>query len=255
MNPTLPTRVVERAYERDASAARAEYAAEFRNDIAGYADVELIEAAVMRGVLVRSPMPTTRYCAFVDPSGGSSDSMTLGIAHRQGDRLVLDLLAERRPPFSPGAVVHEFAAALKTYNIIRVTGDRYAGEWPREAFAKQGVTYEPAEKTKSENYLAFLPLLNSGRVDLIDNSRLIAQLAGLERRTARGGRDSVVHAPGTHDDVANAAAGALVGASESQLMNDAGFFAYISHELRKRAHEFEAGIGMTRAQHIGGPPA
>jgi hypothetical protein len=32
-----------------------------------------------------------------------------------------------------------------------------------------------------------------------------AQIVGLERRTARGVRDSVDHAPGAHDDVANAA--------------------------------------------------
>src|SRR5262245_64495887 len=32
---------------------------------------------------------------------------------------------------------------------------------------------------------------------------------GLERRTSRGGRDSIDHAPGGHDDLANAAAGAI----------------------------------------------
>jgi hypothetical protein len=36
------------------------------------------------------------------------------------------------------------------------------------------------------------------------------QLVGLERRTARGGKDSIDHCPGAHDDVANAAAGAIV---------------------------------------------
>ena len=44
---------------------------------------------------------------------------------------------------------------------------------------------------------------------LLDHPRLIAQLGGLERRTARGGKDSIDHAPGAHDDVANAAAGVL----------------------------------------------
>jgi hypothetical protein len=39
---------------------------------------------------------------------------------------------------------------------------------------------------------------------------LIAQLLGLERRTARSGKDSIDHAPGGHDDVANAAASALL---------------------------------------------
>jgi hypothetical protein len=38
----------------------------------------------------------------------------------------------------------------------------------------------------------------------------VAQLCGLERRTARGGRDSIDHGPGAHDDLASAAAGALV---------------------------------------------
>jgi hypothetical protein len=55
--------------------------------------------------------------------------------------------------------------------------------------------------------------LNSRRAELLDLPRLVAQLVGLERRTARGGRDSIDHAPGAHDDVANAAAGALVAAA------------------------------------------
>ena len=50
----------------------------------------------------------------------------------------------------------------------------------------------------------------SGAVGLLENDRLVVQLSSLERRTARGGKDSIDHAPGTHDDLANAAAGALV---------------------------------------------
>ena len=37
--------------------------------------------------------------------------------------------------------------------------------------------------------------------------RLAAQLCSLERRTARGGKDSIDHPPGGHDDLANAVAG------------------------------------------------
>jgi hypothetical protein len=47
-------------------------------------------------------------------------------------------------------------------------------------------------------------------VELLDVPRLHAQLAGLERRVARGGRDTIDHAPGGHDDLANAACGALI---------------------------------------------
>ena len=42
---------------------------------------------------------------------------------------------------------------------------------------------------------------------MLDDARLLTQLVGLERRTARGGRDSIDHAPGGHDDLANAVAG------------------------------------------------
>ncbi len=174
---------------------------------------EIVEAAVDRGVAVRAPVAGVFYIAAVDPSGGSSDSMTLAIAHVEGGRYALDLVAERLSPFSPDSVVSEFAATLKQYRVFRVVGDRYAGEWPREAFARYGITYVPADLSKNDGYLAFLPLLNSGRVALIDNARLISQFCGLERRTARGGRDLVDHPRGAHDDVANSAALALVEAA------------------------------------------
>ena len=54
----------------------------------------------------------------------------------------------------------------------------------------------------------------SGKVDLLDDRRMIAQLLQLERRTSRVGRDTIDHPPGQHDDLCNAAAGALVLAPE-----------------------------------------
>ena len=89
-----------------------------------------------------------------------------------------------------------------------VQGGRYGGEWPRERFAAHGVRYEPCEKPKSDLYLNLLPTLNAKRVELLDIPRLVSQLCSLERRAARGGRDSIDHAPGGHDDLANAVAGA-----------------------------------------------
>jgi hypothetical protein len=75
---------------------------------------------------------------------------------------------------------------------------------------KQGIDLRPAGKPKSDLYRELLPSLNSGGVELLDIPRLQAQLCGLERRVARGGRDTIDHAPGGHDDVVNAVAGALV---------------------------------------------
>src|SRR5207249_6013644 len=122
------------------------------------------------------PVPGLTYRAFVDPSGGSADSFTLAIAHHEDGKAVLDALRERRPPFSPEDVVAEFAAVLKTYGVTTVTGDRYAGEWPPEKFRHHGVAYEVSERAKSDLYREALPLLNSRRVELLDDRRLVAQL-------------------------------------------------------------------------------
>ena len=147
---------------------------------------------------------------FVDPSGGSNDSMTLGIAENTGKKTVLIGVWERRPPFSPDSVASEFAATLKRYKLPKVFGDRYAGEWPREQFRKLEVRYELSARPKSDLYRDFLPLINSQQVELLDLPRSVAQLCSLERRTARGGRDSIDHAHGAHDDIANAIAGLAV---------------------------------------------
>ena len=211
MNPTISQDFIDAEYERDPASADAEYGANFRSDIAAFVDLAVLEACTADGLFEIPPVRNTAYLAFCDPSGGSSDSMTLAIAHREDDGVaVLDCIREVRAPFSPEIVVEGFCDTLKQYQIDKVYGDRYAGEWPREQFTKRNVTYEPSEKVKSDIYRDMLPLLNSRKCQLLDNRRLISQLHGLERRTARGGRDSIDHGPGAHDDLANAVAGALV---------------------------------------------
>jgi hypothetical protein len=150
------------------------------------------------------------YVGFVDPSGGRSDSMTLGIAHAEGERVFLDAIRETRAPFVPAEVVTAFAAVLRSYKITKIFGDRYSAEWVADAFRREGIVYRACEFTKSELYLEALPRLNSRAVVLLDHPKLIAQLASLERRRGRGQRESIDHPTGGHDDVANAAVGAIV---------------------------------------------
>lgn len=230
LHPTFDRRAIDTAYLEDTASASAEYGAQFRSDVETFVSRDAIDAVVVAGRYELAPLSDETYVAFVDPSGGSSDSMTLAVAHTDTDTKVaiLDALREVKPPFSPEAVVAEFAALLKTYRVATVTGDRYAGEWPRERFREAGITYEVSARTKSDIYRDTLPLLNSARVELLDHPRLIAQLQNLERRTARGGKDSIDHAPGGHDDVVNAAAGALVNVAGAhtapiQIVQLAGF--------------------------------
>jgi hypothetical protein len=213
-NPNLPQRVVDRAMERDPAAASAEYLGAWRSDLQAFVSLEAVEACVEAGVYERPLLSSLAYVAFTDPSGGSADSFTLAIAHRERDgRVTLDCVRERQPPFSPEAVVADFAATLKAYRCATVFGDKYAGQFPRELFQKRGVMYRLAERSKSDLYVELLPLINSRRVELLDDRKAIAQLVGLERRTSRVGKDSIDHAPGGHDDRINAIAGAVVTAA------------------------------------------
>jgi hypothetical protein len=207
MNPTVAQSVIDTATERDPASVAAEWLAEFRTDIESFVSREAVEACIAFDVRERAPMSSLRYYGFIDPSGGSAESMTLAIGHRENDVVIIDALRERKPPFSPEDVVAEFSELLKSYRVSKITGDRYAGEWPSERFREYGISYEPAQKPKSDLYRDMLPIINSRKIDLLDDARLLTQLVGLERRTARGGRDSIDHTPGAHDDLANAVAG------------------------------------------------
>lgn len=212
MNPTLPQSVVDEAMAEDLAAAKSEFGGEFRDDVALWLPREAIEPCIVAGRKELLAKPGIRYVAFVDVSGGRSDDAALGIAHRDDERKKSILDCERRwkAPFTPAVVVADMVDVLTSYGIRHVTGDSYGAEWVAQSFGRHGIRYAKADKNKSQLYLELLPRICSGEVELLDDEVLIAQLGGLERRTRSGGRDIVDHQPGAKDDVANAAAGALV---------------------------------------------
>lgn len=235
-NPHIEAAVASE-YAKDPLSAAAEYGAQFRTDVKQFVPEEVVDAAT-DDVAERERVPGIQYVAFVDPSGGTSDSFALAIAHYepprgdQGGRSVLDLVEEWHAPYDPKFVVIECSKILLRYGIKSVEGDRYAGEWPASRFREvkleqrkrdkvvelpYPVAYHVSDHTKSDLYLNVLPLMNSREARLVKNARLRTQLTGLDRFTARGGRDTVDHAPGAHDDVANAAAGALMRADRQRL--------------------------------------
>jgi hypothetical protein len=210
----------------DPERASAEYLAQFRSDLEAFVSREVIEACV-GDYFELSPEGGRSYYCHVDPAGGSGgDSFACAISHRDGNSVVVDLVRERRPPFMPSQVIEELIPLLKSYRIGKVTGDRWAGGFPPEAFRKGGIRYEAAKQTKSDFYRDALPLLNSGRIVLPKNDRLFNQLVSLERHVARGGHDVIDHPRDQHDDLANAAMGAAV---------SAGTFGGYSLELLRKA--------------------
>jgi hypothetical protein len=154
------------------------------------------------------------YLGFVDVASGTGrDSFAVAIAHAcdDGCEAILDLAHEIVPPFNPQSAVDEICAILRNYGVHDVRGDRYAAGFALDAFARNGVTLEYSEKDRSAIYIDALPLFTSGRARLVDNKKLVTQFASLERRTSPSGKDRVDHGSGqnSHDDLCNAAAGAL----------------------------------------------
>src|SRR5437899_870711 len=135
--------MIDKELEEDPAAAAAEWLAQWRKDVEAFVAEEVVEAAIVGGRFELPPMSGISYVGFVDPSGGSKDSMTLAIAHRdRQQRAILDAIREVRPPFSPDYVVESFVQLLRSYHVRKVQGDRYGGEWPRERFKAHGITYE-----------------------------------------------------------------------------------------------------------------
>ena len=194
----------------DPVATRAEYACEFRSDIAAHFNREIVEAAVVPGQYELPRIHGVSYVGFVDPAGGSgTDEMALAIAHLENNVAVLDCLRAAKPPFSPPTVVADFAAVLKSYGVHTVRGDRFGGDWPLERFAEHGIHYETETRPTSDIYKEAVPLFTASRVELLDNAKLVAQLIALERRIAKSGKESIGHATNAHDDLANSVCGAL----------------------------------------------
>ena len=92
MNPSVPQRFIDAAYEDDSASANAEYSAEFRTDVESFISREVVDAATCIGRHELPRIDGVQYIAHIDPSGGSSDRMTLGLCHSEDDRVILDCI-------------------------------------------------------------------------------------------------------------------------------------------------------------------
>jgi hypothetical protein len=205
-NPSLPQTVIDRAMKRDPIAAASDYLAQFRS-----ADAEsyITRAAVMSCVVANrhelAPVDGVIYIGVIDPSGlGGKDSYAACIGHRdeQTGKVVIDVVREWRTG-SPHDVSLEIAELLSRYGIRRVYGDAWGSNFVREPLKRtHSIDYVQLPMSKSEAYLEFLAVINSGAIELLCNDRAIQQICSLERRTGRA-HDTIDAPGGAPEDVAN----------------------------------------------------
>jgi hypothetical protein len=195
----------------DPAAAPSEWDGTFRDDIAAFLDDALIDAAVEHGrPLELPPQAGVDYQAFVDAAGGVGvDSYTMGIAHKEAEKLVVDVVRGTTGKFDPAEVTRQYAELVKEYRIGTVVGDYHAAGWVASAWRDHGITYVRSELNKSGIYLETLPSFARGIVRLPDHPKLLRELRLLERHTHRSGKDTISHGKTGSDDFANACCGAL----------------------------------------------
>ena len=229
MNPSLRTDGFNRQQRLDPLRFAREYEAEFAEDLEAFLPSAWVDSAVMTGRHELPPRDGIEYLAACHPSGGGADAFTLAVVHVEGKagerRVVQDAMKgwARVATTAPDlvGVVHEIADLLRRYRVSRVTGDRYAGQWVRQAFREARITYLESERDRSQAYLEVEPLFAQGRIAILDHPTLARELKLLERRPRAGGKTLVDHPSGAHDDDANAlalaAALAISGGSEPEL--------------------------------------
>ena len=125
----------------------------------------------------------------------------------------LAALRHWRPPFNPSVVADEATLLLRRYGVRELSIDRYAPGLVADLFRTRGITCKVADRDTSGTFIELLALVNSLGVSLLDDPILLRELSRLERRPTAG-REQVSHPRGGHDDLAAAAANAVVLASQ-----------------------------------------
>lgn len=210
--PDYSQKKLEAAKRKDPLAFEQEYLARFRADLSSMYDPATIDGAVnFDRPIELSFRSGFNYMAFADVSGGGGkDSYALAIGHKDGEKIVVDVIRSRAPKFNPEEVTAQYCELLKTYKINQVCGDKFSGDFASNCFAKYGITYNRAEKSKSELYLECEGLLNTGRLQIPNRQSCLSQLKSLVRKARSGGRDSVDTDSGQPEDEANCIAGVSV---------------------------------------------
>jgi hypothetical protein len=214
LNPTFSQREIDRAFQEDPVAARSEYGRdsviEFRSDVSILLREETLAAVVPTGVRELPPGPGARG-HFDAATGSGEDAAAAGIAFL-GQPVTLAAVRHWAPPFNPSTVAHEATLLFHRYGVREITIDRYAPGLIADLFRQRGIACQVAERDTSQTFIELLALINSRGAMLLDDPSLLGELRRLERRPS-GGRDHVGHSVRGHDDLAAAAAGALVAAA------------------------------------------
>jgi hypothetical protein len=141
-NPTLSAAAIKKASDADPEAGLSEWQGIFRSDLSQFlSDADIDNCIDYSRPMELPPRNGIAARAFIDPSGGRGDAMTLCIGHVEEDRVVVDVIRGRAAPFDPASVVDEWSSVLRDWSLTEATGDAYSASWCESAFRERGIRY------------------------------------------------------------------------------------------------------------------
>jgi hypothetical protein len=208
-NPTFNKVTIESAFASDPIGARAEYGSEFRGDLSSYLDEEVLTSSVNYSRPMELPPVAGRtYYAFMDPSGLRGDSFCLALAHREGDKIVIDLVRGTKKG-TPDTVVNEYVALAREYKCSVIHGDNYGADLISSLVEKAGVIYKRCDLDRNKLFIEAIPQFMRGGVELPNHEVALTEFRLLERHPSKSGQDKCEHPRNAHDDHANAIVGVM----------------------------------------------
>jgi hypothetical protein len=221
LNPTLVGRL-ERERRLDPRRFSREYAAEFADALLeSLLTADAIDLVTPRGIVERAPDRRRTSVVHLDMATGiGKDAAGIAVATDDGVRAILQAVRHFTPPFSVSDVIGEVADLCRRYDVPEVTVDKYAPGLVLDLLAQRGIDGRIADADTSKAFLGLLMLVNTRGCSLLDSRVLRAELIGLMRQPAAGGKDIVSHGRNGHDDLAAAVAQVLTQSAHAMSAPD-----------------------------------
>jgi hypothetical protein len=165
-----------------------------------------VAAAVMQGITSRPYDPAHRYVLGVD-LGRKVDASVVVVAHREGDRVVVDhverWLPSRLRPVRLDTVEAAVRRLRAEYGNAHVRMDPAKGEQMSQSLRESGFTVEEYvfSETSIDRLAALTMRLFADRlIDIPDVDEYVDELKSVILKTTPSGRARIDHYSGKHDD-------------------------------------------------------
>lgn len=171
-----------------------------------------LRAAVMQGITSRPYDPHHRYVLGID-LGRKVDASVVVVAHREGDRVVVDhverWLPTRLRPVRLDTVETAVRRLYAEYGKAMVRMDPAKGEQMSQSLRESGITVEEfvfSEPSIDRLAATLMRLFGDRLIDVPDVPEYLDEMGAVILKTTPSGRARIDHYSGKHDDQAVATA-------------------------------------------------